>query len=393
MTGADPAVVPVTEARPVGRPRLRALVGAAGRSCFAVLVAVLLALVLIRLQGFAPVPTMLAGLGYAVGDLDSAARTLAWGLPLLVAALGVAQGFRGGMFNIGAEGQVYLGALAAAVVGAYLGPLFAGLHLVLCLVAAGLAGGLVAGGLGWLRAHWGVDEVLSTLLSNYVLILLCAYLANGPLRDPTRQSGSTRNVHDTAMFPVILPRTELTAALFLVVGLAGFAWWLSERSVAGYRWRMTGASPGFAAAVGIDVARGRTACMAVSGALCGLGGALLVMTSQGRFWTEIGTGIGWDAVLLALVGRARPVGVVVWAAGYCVMRASARGVEQATGIPAELSSVLIAVIIIAAAARNGMFALVADRVRRWGVLTGGRSTGPGRTGPGRTGPGLSGGRR
>jgi len=69
---------------------------------------------------------------------------------------------------------------------------------------------------------------------------------------------------------------------------------------------MTGASPGFAAAVGIDVVRGRTACMAVSGALCGLGGALLVMTSQGRFWTEIGTGIGWDAVLLALVGRARP---------------------------------------------------------------------------------------
>jgi len=393
VTGTDRAAAPPTEDSAAGWPKLPTLLGAAGRSGFAVLLAVVLALVLIRLQGFAPVPTMLAGLSYAVGDLPSVARTLAWGLPLLVAALGVALGFRGGMFNIGAEGQVYLGALAAAVVGAYIGPLLSGLHLLLCLAAAALAGGAIAGGLGWLRAHWGVDEVLSTLLSNYVLILLCAYLANGPLRDPTRQSGSTRNVHDTAMFPVILPRTELTAGLFLVVGLAGFAWWLSERSVAGYRWRMTGASPGFAAAVGIDVVRGRTACMAVSGALCGLGGALLVMTSQGRFWTEIGTGIGWDAVLLALVGRARPVGVILWAAGYCVMRASARGVEQATGIPAELSSVLIAVIIIAAAARNGMFVLVADRVRHWGALTGGRLGGGRPIGPGPTGAGLTGGRR
>jgi len=349
------------------RPSVVALVGRRlGRSGFAAVVAVLLALLLIRLQGFAPLPTVLAGLRYALGDPSRIAATFAWGLPLLVAALGVAQGFRGGMFNIGAEGQVYSGALAAAVVGAYLGPLLSGLHLLLCLLAASVAGGAIAGGLGWLRAHWGVDEVLSSLLSNYLLILLCTYLANGPLRDPTRQSGSTRNVADTAMFPVILPHTELTAALFLVLALAGFCWWLAERSVAGYRWRMTGASPGFAAAVGIDVAGARISAMAVSGALCGVGGALLVMTSQGRFWTGIGTGIGWDAVLLALVGRARPVGVLAWAAGYCVLRASARGVEQATGIPAELSSVLIAVIIIAAAARNGLLAVLADRLRRWG---------------------------
>jgi len=195
------------------RPSVVAQVGRRlGRSGFAAVVAVLLALLLIRLQGFAPLPTVLAGLRYALGDPSRIAGTFAWGLPLLVAALGVAQGFRGGMFNIGAEGQVYSGALAAAVVGAYLGPLLSGLHLLLCLLAASVAGGAIAGGLGWLRAHWGVDEVLSSLLSNYLLVLLCTYLANGPLRDPTRQSGSTRNVADSAMFPVILPHTELTAA-------------------------------------------------------------------------------------------------------------------------------------------------------------------------------------
>jgi general nucleoside transport system permease protein len=345
-------------------------VRSAARGAFPAVAGILLALLLIRLQGFAPVPTLAAGLEYAVGDLAGVARTFAWGLPLLVAALGAALAFRSGMFNIGAEGQVYAGAMAAAVAGAYIGPLPAGPQSLLGLAAAALAGGAIAGGLGWLRAHWGVDEVLSTLLSNYLVILLCTYLANGPLRDPGRQSGSTRAVHESAMFPVIVPQTQLTAGLYLVVAVAVAVWWLSERSVAGYRWRTTGSSPGFAAAVGIDVAAARVTSMATSGALCGLGGALLVMGSQGRFWTEIGTGIGWDAVLLALIGRSRPVGVIVWTAGYCVMRASARGAEQATGIPAELSSVLIASIIIVAAARSGAVALVAGRARRWGRLVG-----------------------
>jgi len=285
--------------------------------------AVVLALVLIRLQGFAPVPTMLAVLSYAVGDLPSLARTSPGGCRCWSPRWGSRRVSAAGCSTSAPRGRSTSVHWPPLWSGAYVGPLLSGLHLLLCLAAAALAGGAIAGGLGWLRAHWGVDEVLSTLLSNYLLILLCAYLANGPLRDPTRQSGSTRTVHDTAMFPVILPRTELTAGLFLVVGLAGFAWWLSERSVAGYRWRMTGRQPRFRGRCRVRRGRGRIACMAVSGALCGLGGALLVMTLAGpvldrdRHRDRLGCGTA------ALVGRARPVGVILWAAGYCVMRASA----------------------------------------------------------------------
>lgn len=338
---------------------------AAGRSGIAAVAGILLALLLIRMEGFSPLPTIVAGLDYALGDVTAALRTFAWGLPLLVAALGVALGFRAGMFTIGAEGQIYSGAMAAAIVGTAFGSLLSAVHLALCLAAAAVVGAAIGGGLGWLRAHWGVDEVLSTLLSNYVLVLFCTYLANGPLRDPGRQSGSTRAVADGAMFPEILPQTQLTAGVFVVAALTIGVWWLSERSVTGYRWRMTGASPGFAATVGIDVTRARITSMATSGALCGIAGALLVTTSQGRFWTGIGTGIGWDAVLLALIGRSRPLGVVIWTAAYCVMRSSARGVEQATGIPAELSSILISLIIVVAAARAGAAAVVLEWVRRW----------------------------
>lgn len=321
---------------------------------FIVAVGVAMAAILIQMQGYQPVPTIISGAEYALGDPVSIARTLVWGVPLYVAGLGVALAFRAGMFNLGAEGQIYAGAMAAALTGAYVGPMFAGLHLVLVLLAAAIVGGLIAAALGWLRAAWGVDEVLSTLLSNYIVVLFCAYLATGPLKDPSRQSGTTKMVHDSAMFPELAARTGLTAAVFVVVALGIFVWWLSERSVAGYRWRMTGESPHFAQAVGISVLRSRVLSMVMSGALCGVAGALLVSGSQGRFWTEIGSGIGWDAVLVALIGRARILPTMGWVTIYCVMRGMARGIEQVSTVPAELSLILIGGIIIAASARLGL---------------------------------------
>jgi simple sugar transport system permease protein len=322
---------------------------------YTIAVGLLLAAGLIYSQGYAPIPTIQVGIEYAVGDPTQIARTFAWGLPLYVAALGVAIAFRSGMFNIGAEGQMYAGALAAALVGAYVGPVFEPVHLLACTAAAAAAGGLIAGGLGWLRAAWGVDEVLSTLLSNYIVILLCAYLAIGPLRDESRQSGTTQEVADTARFGELMSRTGLTTAVFVVIAIAVAIWWISEHSVLGYRWRMTGESPAFASSVGINVFRARVSSMTVSGALCGAAGSLLVTASQGRFWTEIAYGIGWDAVLIALVGRARPIATVAWVTIYCVMRSAARGIEQASEVPSELSLVLISAIIIAAAARARVF--------------------------------------
>ncbi|RZT66870.1 ABC transporter permease [Leucobacter luti] len=333
---------------------------------FVLIIAALAAVVLIQVQGYAALPTIGAGFEYSLGSPTAIARTLAWGLPLVVAALGVSLAFRSGMFNLGAEGQVYAGAMAAAIVGAYIGPVFSGLHLLLATAAAALVGGLIAGGLGWLRAKWNVDEVVSSLLSNYIVILFCTYLVTGPLRDPSRQSGTTQRVFDTAMFTEIIPRTGLTWSIVLVVAVAGFVWWLSERSVTGYRWRMTGSAPGFAATSGIDTARSQIRSMVVSGAFAAVAGSLLVTASQGRYWTEIGSGIGWDAVLIALVARAKPIPTIIWVGIYSIMRSTARGIEQVSTVPSELSSVLISIIIIVVAARAGLFTRVASL---WARLT------------------------
>ncbi|MFB8386762.1 ABC transporter permease [Microbacterium sp. NPDC055910] len=331
---------------------------------FVLVIAVVAAVVLIQAQGYAALPTIAAGFDYSLGSLNAVARTFAWGLPLVVAALGVSLAFRSGMFNLGAEGQVFAGAMAAALVGAYIGPMFSPLHLALTTLAAAVAGGLIAGGLGWLRAKWNVDEVVSSLLSNYIVILFCAYLVTGPLRDPSRQSGTTERVHDTAMFSELIPRTGLTWGVIVVLAIAVFAWWLSERSVTGYRWRMTGNAPGFAAASGVSTVRSQIRSMVMSGALAAVAGSMLVTASQGRYWTEIGAGIGWDAVLIALVARARPIPTIIWVGIYSIMRSTARGIEQVSLVPSELSSVLIAIIIIVVAARAGLFARVSDLFTR-----------------------------
>ena len=334
----------------------------AATGTFVVLIGLLLTVLMVQAQGYQPLPTILEGLQYAVGNPVSIARTLAWGLPLCVAALGVAVAFRSGMFNIGAEGQIYAGALAAALVGVYVGPFFTGIHIFIVTAAAALAGGAIAAGLGWLRAVWGVDEVLSTLLSNYIIILFCAYLVTNPLRDPTRQSGTTKQVSDTAMFSEIIPKTDLRSSIYVVVLLSIAVWWLSEKSILGYRWRMTGESSSFAASVGINVKQARIWAMFASGALAGIAGSLLVTASQGRFWTQIGTGVGWDAVLIALIAQARILPTIGWVLVYTIMRSAARGVEQVSSVPSELSLILIAAIIVAAAARPGVFSQV-DRLR------------------------------
>lgn len=325
---------------------------------------VALAVLLVRAAGFDPASTLAAGLTYTFADGPHLAAMIAGALPLLVVAIGVAVAFRAGMFNIGAEGQLYLGAMAAAIVGASVGPIANPLHLGLCLLASATAGGLLAAGLGWLRAYWGVDEVLSTLLSNYIAVLFCTYLANGPLRDPSRQSGSTATVHDTARFATMVSGTQLTTALVLVVILTGAIAWVLGKSTLGYRWRMAGIGPLFADASGMDVARLRVGAMALSGALCGIGGGLLVTASQGRFWSEIGGGIGWDAVLVALIAQSSIVGVVAWTLIYASLRSVARGMEQAAGIASELSDVLIAAIVILVAVRTGAFSALMTRGQR-----------------------------
>lgn len=323
------------------------------------------AIILIQSGGFQPLPTILVGLEYSLGSVEAIARTVAWGLPLCVATLGVVVAYRTGMFTVGAEGQIYVGALVSAVTGAYVGGLVPWAHQALSIALAALTAGAVSAGLGWLAAHWDVDIVLSSLLSNYVLLGLCIFLASGVFNDPAAEApGATLPIQPSAEFLSLIPRTQLTVAVFLVAVLCIGAWWILERSVVGYRWRMIGESPRFATSSGMDVPRWQVLSLAVSGACCGVAGALLVLASQGRFASEIAIGLGWIAVMLALMGRAKPLLAILWVGVYSVMQAASRKIEQVADVPSDLAVLVICTILIAAAAAPGAVDLVVSTWRR-----------------------------
>lgn len=349
-------------ARPAERSRRPLLI-------FRVLIApaagLLVAIALIQSGGFQPLPTILVGLEYALGSPEGISRTIAWGIPLFVATLGVAIAFRTGLFTVGAEGQIYVGALVGAVSGASIGGLAPALHQSVSIVLAAVVAGAISASFGWLSARWKVDVVLSSLLGNYILVGICVFLASGPFNDPAAEApGATVSILPSAEFAMIVPKTQLTTAVLLVALLCLGGWWLVERSVVGYRWRMIGESAGFAVASGIDVTRARVLSMAVSGALCGIAGALLVLAGQGRFTSEIAIGLGWIAVMLALMGRAKPLIAILWVAVYSVMQAASRKIEQVADVPSDIAVLVICTILIAAAAAPGIVDLVASAWRR-----------------------------
>lgn len=328
-------------------------------------VGLIVAIILIQSGGFQGIPTILVGLEYALGGLQPIARTLAWALPMLVASLGVAVVFRAGLFSLGAQGQIYTGALAGAMSGAVIGGLAPVAHQLLSIVIAAVISAAFSFGLGWLHTRWKVDIILASLMSNYILVSVCNFFANGPFNDPAAEApGASLQAVPSAMFQNIMPRTDMTTALFVVIVLCAAVWWLMERSVLGYRWRMVGEAPGFAATTGMNVPRLQNLAMAVSGGLCGIAGALLVLAGQGRFTSDIAVEFGWIAVMLALMAKARPLYAVLWVLVYSTMQGASRKIEQVAEVPSELAVLVICCILVASAATPGGYRWIASMWRR-----------------------------
>ncbi len=284
----------------------------------------------------------------AVGSGNAVSQTLERAAPLICAGLGVSLAFRAGMFNIGAQGQLILGAIFAGYVG-FTFDLPPGVHLVLALVA-GVAGGALWGAIaGGLKAQAGAHEVITTIMLNYVAASLLLFLltkeafqragSNNPRSDP---------VDDTAVFPDILgTHSGVLVALLAAVGI----WWLLERSTAGFEMRAVGANADAARTAGMSVPKVYTLTMLIAGALAGLAAVQQVLGHQDSLTANLAGSLGFDAITVALLGRATPLGTVLagllfgaLASGGIQMQAS----EAAT--PVELTQVLQALIVLFVAA-------------------------------------------
>jgi ABC-type uncharacterized transport system permease subunit len=288
----------------------------------------------------------------AFGGSGPLSETIVAATPLMFAGLGIALGFRAGLFNIGAEGQLLAGALAAGLTGFGLHGLPVFIHLPLALLA-GFAGGALCGFIpGILKARTGAHEVITTIMLNYVVIDLSFYLLSTTLY---RRPGRTDPISKIVAVPSRLPHLAgqglrlhagIILALLAAVGLA----WLLNRSTWGFELRVVGANPDAAVTAGIDVGRATVVAMVLAGALAGLGGANQVLGLQFSLAPGFSGGIGFDAITVALLGRSSPLGVVLAALLFGALRAGGLNMQAATGTPIDIVTVVQSLIVIFVAA-------------------------------------------
>ena len=292
-------------------------------------------------------------IGGSIGSPRALSETLLQATPLILTGLAVALSFRAGLFNIGAEGQLYIGAATSV----YAGFAFAGLppfiHLPLA-VAAGIAGGALWGFVpGFLKAHTGAHEVIVTIMLNYVAYRLIDWLLNQPFYQREGRTDQISNVvAESAWLPrfVDLPQFRVHWGLLLALAAALFVSWLLFRSTKGFEFRAVGLNPSAARYAGMSIGRTLMLAMAVSGGLAGLAGASEMLGSNHTLTPGFSPGWGFDAIALALLGGSRPLGVVFAALLFGALRAGATPMQAATGIPIDLVVVVQALVIMFIAA-------------------------------------------
>ncbi len=288
----------------------------------------------------------------AFGGSGPLSETIVAATPLMLAGLGVALGFRAGLFNIGAEGQLLAGGMAAGLAGFSLHGLPVVIHLPLALLA-GFAGGALWGFIpGILKARTGAHEVITTIMLNYVMINLSLYLLSSSLyRRPGRVDPISKVVDVSSRLPHLAGQgLRLNAGIIVALLAAAGVAWLLGRSTWGFELRVAGTNPDAALTAGIDVGRATVVAMSLSGALAGLAGANQVLGVQFSLAPGFSAGIGFAAITVALLGRASPVGVVLAALLFGALQAGGLNMQAATGTPVDIVIVIQSLIVIFVAA-------------------------------------------
>ncbi|MEN6299693.1 MAG: ABC transporter permease [Anaerolineaceae bacterium] len=293
----------------------------------------------------------------ALGSLRALSETTVWATPYIFAGLAVALAFKGGLFNIGAEGQLALGAVASAWVGYRLPELLGAniptvIHLPLTIGAGMLAGAAWGAIPGWLKAKTGSHEVINTIMMNYIALNLVSYLLNGPWKDPDPLNVIARTpmIAESARIPAIFSHYRFHWGFILALIVAYLVYWLLWKTTLGFEIRTAGANPDAAKYAGINVSRTIILTMTISGMLAGMAGAIEVTALNYRHELGFSQGYGFDAIAIALLGKSHPLGAVFAALLFGAMRNGATRMQFLTQIPVDVISVIQALILLFVAA-------------------------------------------
>ena len=286
-------------------------------------------------------------------------NTLEYTMVLVLTGLACALGARAGIFNVGGEGQLYLG----AIVSAYIGVLLSGCSAWLAIPAAALGAMAVGGAYAWipgvLKVKLKVNEVITTIMLNSIAIYFCAYLSTGPWKTSqgNRVSG-TDTLDASFQFTRLIKGSSLSTAIFAAAVIALLVWYVMSKTATGYSLKMTGQNRRFAFFSGLKVDTLTIGAMTISGAMCGLVGMFEVYGLKGNYQDGISNEFYFDGLLVAMIMRYSPVGIIFMSILFAVLRIGASGMELNAGVPGELYRIIQSVIIFFMAAQSGISAAV-----------------------------------
>lgn len=319
------------------------------KSLAAIGIAILVGALFILLSGESPIEAYGALLKGALGSPKSIANTISKSIPLAFTGLAVALGSRCGMLNIGAEGQLHAGAMAAVLTALSLSS-FPGPIVLIVSIIAGIFAGMIVGGIpGFFKARLNTNEVIVAIMLNYICTLFTSWLVNGPVKSDG-STAQTEVLPEGAWLGRLIPQTQLTTALFILIAVAVLMYIFLWKTSVGYQLRAVGANPSAAGTAGIRVKTYMIMAMVLSGGLAALAGITEVFGKYHRFIEGFSPSFGFTGIAVAILGRNHPAGVLLTALLFGIMDMGALRMSRVTDVSTNMVTVVQSLVILLVAA-------------------------------------------
>lgn len=329
-----------------------------------VLLAFVIGGVILRLTGFDPFEAYGAMISGAFDSARHVGDFLEYAMVLCICGLACVLGARVGIFNVGGEGQLLLGAIFACQVGIWMDGMPPWIVIPAAALAAMIVGGLYAMIPGVLKVKVKVNEVITTIMLNTIAAYLCQYLAKGPWKNANKNMvAATEQLNAQYWFSGVIKRSSLTTAIFAAAVIAFIVWYVMEKTSTGYEMKITGQNPRFARFSGLKTDSIIIICMVISGAMCGLVGMFRVYGVEHLYRDSVSRDYYFEALMVAMIAQYRPVTVIFLSLFFAVLKIGAQGMEL-IGVPSQIYLIIQTVVIFFMAAESGITESMRQKKRR-----------------------------
>ncbi len=334
-----------------------------------IVAALLIGAIILLISGFNPLTAYAAMLSGAFSNARHIGDVLEYAMVLCLCGVACDIGSRVGIFNVGGEGQLLLGAIVAAQIGVVLNGLSAWIVIPVAAIGAAVVGGIYALIPGWLKVKHNVNEVITTILLNNIAEFVCEFLAKGPWKNPDNNIvAGTGNLPQTYWFTKLATGSNLTTVFFVATAMTILTWYIMQKTSTGYEMRLTGDNPRFARFLGLKTDKIVIVAMLISGMMCGLVGMFRVYGAEHIYKASISNDYYFEGLMVAMIAKYQVLPTAIISVLFAILKIGAQGMETAAGVPNQIYLIIQTVVIFCMAAESGIVsdikAKLADKAAR-----------------------------